>query len=74
MYVCVCNGITEKQVKKAIRNGAESVQDLAESLGLATGCGSCSSFANELIERNLIVDQPVTLLLDATPRSSHLQA
>ena len=65
MYVCVCNGITEKQVQKAIDNGAESVEDLTRALGLASGCGSCSTFADQLIQRNLIVEQPVTLLFGA---------
>ena len=41
MYVCICNAVTERQVKEAINAGADSAQALAECLGVSTCCGSC---------------------------------
>jgi bacterioferritin-associated ferredoxin len=49
MFVCVCNGITEHQVRAAIEEGACSLHDLSARLGVASGCGCCAEFAADLI-------------------------
>ena len=49
MFVCICNGITERQVRTAIEQGAASVHDLRACLGVATSCGCCAKFAADLI-------------------------
>jgi bacterioferritin-associated ferredoxin len=49
MFVCVCNGITERQVHAAIEEGASSVDDLSARLGVASCCGCCAEFAADLI-------------------------
>ena len=52
MFVCVCNGITDKQIRRAVAGGASTVQDLRDALGVASQCGTCSDFAAELIEES----------------------
>jgi bacterioferritin-associated ferredoxin len=49
MYVCICNGITDKQIKKAIAGGVSSLEELHDQLGVASQCGSCSDHAMSLI-------------------------
>jgi bacterioferritin-associated ferredoxin len=49
MFVCVCNGITEREIHAAIEEGACSVHDLSARLGVASGCGCCAAFAADLI-------------------------
>ena len=49
MYVCICNAITDKQIRDAARSGAESVWDLQKELGVATNCGSCQESAMEIV-------------------------
>ena len=49
MFVCICNGVTEGQVRTAIEQGAASVHDLRACLGVAAGCGCCAKFAADLI-------------------------
>lgn len=49
MYVCICNGITDTQIKKEIKAGAKTLEDLQQSLGVATCCGNCADCANKLI-------------------------
>ncbi len=51
MFICVCNGITESQVRRAIEDGACTVHDLRACLGVAAGCGSCADFAASLISQ-----------------------
>ncbi len=42
MYVCVCNAITEGQIKTAIGNGADTLSRLRDELEVATCCGTCA--------------------------------
>jgi bacterioferritin-associated ferredoxin len=49
MFVCICNGVTERQIRAAIEEGAASVHDLSARLGVATGCGCCADFAADLL-------------------------
>ena len=45
MYVCLCNGITDREIRSAVALGARSLADLQASLGVATACGRCASCA-----------------------------
>ncbi len=49
MIVCVCNGVSDRDVKTAIRNGANSVEALSASLGVASGCGCCRETCADMI-------------------------
>ena len=45
MYVCVCNAITERQVRSSVEAGATTLADLQFDLGVATCCGCCAETA-----------------------------
>ncbi|MEM0912614.1 MAG: (2Fe-2S)-binding protein [Pseudomonadota bacterium] len=47
MYVCLCNGVTEKHIYAAVENGARSVSDLKAALKVTSICGKCASCAKE---------------------------
>jgi len=49
MYICICNAITERQVKEAVSQGATSITDLQGQLGVATCCGACADTAIEYL-------------------------
>lgn len=49
MYVCLCSGVTDKQIIEAVKNGHNSLEALNERLGVGANCGSCLSVAKELI-------------------------
>lgn len=49
MYVCICNGVTDRQIRDAVCRGARRLEDLSRELGVATGCGSCACVASELL-------------------------
>ncbi len=42
MYVCLCNAVTESEVKEACQRGATTLPELQEQLGVAMGCGQCA--------------------------------
>ncbi len=50
MYVCICNAITDKQIRRAARKGASSLYELSNELGVAAGCGSCAGTAEAILE------------------------
>jgi bacterioferritin-associated ferredoxin len=49
MYICLCNAITDGQVREAAARGARSTDDLAHELGVGLGCGRCVSCATALL-------------------------
>lgn len=53
MYVCLCNGVTDRQIRQSIREGASSLHDLQNTLGVATQCGQCACLTQELLDQGL---------------------
>ena len=53
MYVCLCNGVTDSQIREAAEQGARSVRDLERCLGVASSCGRCQPCAEELLDECL---------------------
>ena len=50
MYVCVCNAITDREVRGAIALGARSLGDLQATLGVATCCRRCADCAKAILD------------------------
>jgi bacterioferritin-associated ferredoxin len=53
MYVCLCNGITERAVRAAGDAGARTLGDLQAMTGCATSCGSCAEVAMQVLDAHL---------------------
>jgi bacterioferritin-associated ferredoxin len=49
MYVCICNGITDRAVREAAAAGARDLADLTAMTGCASTCGSCGDLAMQLL-------------------------
>lgn len=49
MYVCVCNAITDHQIRAEVQRGATSMRELQLGLGVASTCGRCAPCARELL-------------------------
>jgi bacterioferritin-associated ferredoxin len=41
VYVCLCQGVTDRKVRKAIGHGATTVEEVGRACGAGTGCGGC---------------------------------
>lgn len=50
MYICICNAVTERQLKDCARSGAKSLDELAFQLGVGTGCGRCRECASGVLQ------------------------
>ncbi|TVZ38183.1 bacterioferritin-associated ferredoxin [Alteromonadaceae bacterium 2753L.S.0a.02] len=53
MYVCLCKGVTDAEIREAIDGGAESMRQVRDQLGVATQCGKCACLAREIITEHL---------------------
>jgi len=50
MYVCICNGITDRQIREVADAGCRSVAELTMRTGVGAGCGSCLDLAAQLLD------------------------
>ncbi|MXS84926.1 (2Fe-2S)-binding protein [Nitrosomonas sp. HPC101] len=55
MYICVCKGVTERDIHKAIKQGAVRMRDLRQCLGVTGQCGICACHAKTTLDK--ILDQ-----------------
>ena len=49
VYVCICNGITDHQIREAADNGCSTVAELTMRTGCGSNCGSCLDMAADMI-------------------------
>lgn len=45
MYICICNAVTERDIRFAVESGCTSFRRVSAELGVATGCGRCKKEA-----------------------------
>ena len=48
--VCGCFEVTEEEIRKAVRDGAHSMEAVGEKTNAGTGCGGCIPQIEEIIE------------------------
>ncbi|MFC2971053.1 bacterioferritin-associated ferredoxin [Azotobacter bryophylli] len=53
MYVCLCQGVTDGQIREAIYEGCCSYRDVRQALGVGTQCGKCASQAKQVTRETL---------------------
>ncbi len=49
MYVCICQGVTDQDIRVAAKHGAVELRDLAQQLGVVTCCGKCKSCVRRVL-------------------------
>ncbi len=53
MIVCVCNNISDREIRQAIDLGLTSINELRRDLGVATCCGKCHTCAKEVLQDHM---------------------
>jgi bacterioferritin-associated ferredoxin len=53
MYVCVCNAVTEDDVRGCVMAGACSTREVRSACGMQPGCGSCTKRIRALVSESL---------------------
>lgn len=54
MYVCVCNAVTDRDIRSAADNGISSMEALSNELKVGTCCGRCSDCAKQVLNQSLV--------------------
>jgi bacterioferritin-associated ferredoxin len=57
MYICLCNAVSDRDIKDAVANGAHDLASIQTHLGAGMGCGTCQETTKALIDAL----QPLTL-------------
>jgi bacterioferritin-associated ferredoxin len=50
VYVCLCNGVTERDIRQAAQAGCGSIAELTMRTGCGATCGSCLPMAGTLLD------------------------
>lgn len=50
MYVCICRSVTERDIRRAIGDGACRMRELRKELGVCAQCGKCAQSVRELLD------------------------
>jgi bacterioferritin-associated ferredoxin len=61
MYVCICNAVTDREIRQCVALGARTFEQVRECLGVSTCCGRC-----ELVAREIVVERDARALSAAT--------
>lgn len=54
MYICLCKGVTDHQIRDAIADGACSMRDLRAALDVANQCGKCGRDCKSLLAESAV--------------------
>ncbi|WP_286265869.1 (2Fe-2S)-binding protein [Thalassotalea atypica] len=55
MYVCICKGITDHQIKQLVtEEGVGSMRELKNHVALGTQCGTCVKVAQNIINTTIV--------------------
>ena len=53
MYVCLCLGVTDQQLRETVADGATSVEEVMYCTGAGTRCGTCRATVGAIVEEAL---------------------
>ena len=51
MFVCICNSVTDREIREAAKNGANTLEALSQKLKVATCCGRCADCARRILQQ-----------------------
>lgn len=54
MYVCICNAVTDKQIRAKAREGCCSLRELSKETGCGSTCGKCARHAREILAEEMV--------------------
>lgn len=50
MYVCLCHGVTDSDIRRAVQSeGVCTMRQLSRRFGVATQCGKCGCCARQVL-------------------------
>lgn len=65
MFVCVCNAVSDREIRDLARRGVDSLEELKMLTGCGDCCGQCADEAETLLASALRADGPVLPIVEA---------
>ncbi len=53
MFVCICNQVTDKQIRRGVEGGICTMESLSAELNVGTCCGKCKSCAKKILRETM---------------------
>lgn len=53
MYVCICNSVTDSDIRDAVLGGVCNMRQLRQSTGCGSECGCCKEMAVDILQQSL---------------------
>jgi bacterioferritin-associated ferredoxin len=50
MIICHCHGVTDREIRRAVRDGARSLRMIGSACGAGSGCGGCQEAVQEILD------------------------
>jgi bacterioferritin-associated ferredoxin len=64
MIVCVCKGLSQREIRLCVLRGASTVEEVKEACGAATDCGTC----HQAVEQIVTDPAPITAIAPSPAR------
>lgn len=61
MYICLCQAITDCDIRESVDRGVSTFRELTFHTGCATQCGSCERTAREVLEEAVSAREEASL-------------
>ena len=64
MFVCICAGVTDTEIKQSIAEGCHDMGSLQAELDVATCCGRCGDMCEKLLsEAHQVHARPIDVMV-----------
>jgi bacterioferritin-associated ferredoxin len=60
MIVCICNNVSDRDIRRAVAGGMRTMTQLRRNLGVATCCGKCDPCARQVLREALAAEEQQT--------------
>jgi bacterioferritin-associated ferredoxin len=57
MLVCHCNGVSDRHIRRVVREGAVTTAQIAQATGAGACCGGCREAIDEIVHSELAEGQ-----------------
>ncbi|MFT7582514.1 MAG: bacterioferritin-associated ferredoxin [Myxococcota bacterium] len=54
MIVCLCEGVSDREVRASIQRGADSVREISQQSRAGTDCGRCRSQLRQMLQERAL--------------------
>ena len=67
MYICICNAVTDRDIKSAATRGICTMEQLRFETGCAGTCGQCEAMARQILNEEIATTGSLNLPMAAVP-------